>query len=147
MGEEDECTLFLFATGADLAIYCGCEGLNQTEIDAQAEVYQCSLCANPEEKVTNPDFVYTNILEGSNDLYPKTCRQAEDFAATIIKTPDGCRKTQYFGAARELCLCPSDTAVSSSSSSSSSISATMLSLSLSLVMSRMIPCVITMIVG
>eukprot|EP00751_Fragilariopsis_kerguelensis_P022895 CAMPEP_0170891908 /NCGR_PEP_ID=MMETSP0734-20130129/41285_1 /TAXON_ID=186038 /ORGANISM="Fragilariopsis kerguelensis, Strain L26-C5" /LENGTH=351 /DNA_ID=CAMNT_0011281661 /DNA_START=376 /DNA_END=1432 /DNA_ORIENTATION=+ len=93
--------------------------LNQTDIDAQAEIYRCSLCDNPDEKVTNPDFVYTNVLEGSKDVYTKTCRQAEDFAATIIKTPSGCRNTQYFGAARELCLCPSDVVASSSSSSSS----------------------------
>mmetsp|Transcript_46575 Transcript_46575/g.52097 ORF Transcript_46575/g.52097 Transcript_46575/m.52097 type:complete len:364 (-) Transcript_46575:2141-3232(-) len=117
--KEEECTAFPLETGADLAIYCGCGGLNQTDIDAQAEIYRCSLCDNPDEKVTNPDFVYTNVLEGSKDVYTKTCRQAEDFAATIIKTPSGCRNTQYFGAARELCLCPSDVVASSSSSSSS----------------------------
>mmetsp|Transcript_46574 Transcript_46574/g.52093 ORF Transcript_46574/g.52093 Transcript_46574/m.52093 type:complete len:364 (+) Transcript_46574:507-1598(+) len=137
--KEEECTAFPLETGADLAIYCGCGGLNQTEIDEQAEIYQCTLCDNPEEKVTNPDFVYTNVLEGSNDLYTKTCRQAEDFAATIIKTPSGCRNTQYFGAARELCLCPSDLVASSSSSSySETTTMSVMSMPLSMPMSSMI---------
>jgi hypothetical protein len=101
--KEDECASFPFSIGADLAIYCGCNGLNQTEINEQAELYTCSLCENG-GVVTNPQRVY-NPLELST--MHKTCSQAEDFATTIIKTPAGCRNTNYFGLAREVCTCSS----------------------------------------
>ena len=96
---EDECGDFPINSGSDLSIFCGCGGLNQTEIDEQAETYGCTLCENNGD-VTNPNFVYTDDGE-----FPKTCRQAEKFARDIIKTPAGCRNPTYFGKAREFCTC------------------------------------------
>merc|ERR1712014_461708 len=43
---EEECSSFPFTVGVDLSIYCGCNGLNQTEIDEQQELYQCNFCLN-----------------------------------------------------------------------------------------------------
>ncbi|VEU43567.1 unnamed protein product [Pseudo-nitzschia multistriata] len=97
--KEDECAAFPYEAGADLAIFCGCGGLNQTEIDAQAEIYQCNLCENG-GVVTNPDFPYST--EGD---FVKTCAQAEEFAREIIKTPSGCRNPRHFGEARQKCTC------------------------------------------
>jgi len=153
--KEDECSSLPFYAGADLSIYCGCGGLNQTEIDEQAENFQCTLCGdgngnyngngngnnvysvngdqNAVYAVTNPDFVYTNPENG--DLFPKTCRQAEEFAATIIKTPAGCRNPNYFGAAREGCICPGSSSNGvSSSSSTTTISMMMIMSSLTTTM-------------
>ena len=109
----EECTAFPYTAGADLAQYCGCNGLNTTEIEEQADLYQCNLCdytgtgasGASGAYVTNPDTVYTTAY----DPYPKTCQQAEDFARDIIKTPAGCRNTNYFGRARKLCTCSDPT--------------------------------------
>lgn len=108
---EEECTTLPYTAGADLAIYCGCNGLNQTAIDEQAALYQCNFCENDGGYVTNPDTVYTT----SSDPYPKTCQQAEDFARDIIKTPAGCRNTNFFGPAREICTCYGSDSTQSSS--------------------------------
>jgi len=96
---EDECESFPMDAGADLAIYCGCGGLNQTEIAAQQEIFQCELCRNG-GFVIDPDATYTTVGE---DKFSKTCQQADDFARDIIKTPYGCNNQRYFGDAREFC--------------------------------------------
>jgi hypothetical protein len=98
---EDECSSFPYSVGADLGIYCGCDGINQTEIEEQAELYTCTLCENG-GTVTNPNTVY-NPTESS--MQHKTCRQAQEFASTVMKTPAGCRNPNYFGLAREVCTC------------------------------------------
>jgi hypothetical protein len=102
---EDECSSFPLDVGADLAIFCGCGGLNQEEIEAQKELFQCELCRN-NGFVIDPDLVYTNkelsdgLAEGG---FTKTCGQADEFAREIIKTPYGCNNNDYFGLAREVC--------------------------------------------
>jgi len=96
---EEECAVFPLEAGADLSIFCGCGGLNETEIEEQKEIFQCTLCENG-GNVTNPDYIYT---KGGD--FVKTCRQAEEFAREIIKTPAGCRNTDYFGEARANCTC------------------------------------------
>lgn len=111
--KEDECATFPLTVGADLAIFCGCGGLNQTEIDAQAEGYTCSLCENG-GNVTDRNFVYTT--GGGNEYqFSKTCGQAEEFARAIIKTPAGCRNPRHFAEARANCTCSSDTGATDSS--------------------------------
>jgi len=105
--KEDECEAFPFQAGADLTSFCGCGGVNQTEIDEQDENYSCQFCENG-GVVTNPDFLYST--EG---WFPKTCRQAEEYARDIIKTPAACRNSDYFGEAREFCTCSDFSSASS----------------------------------
>ena len=100
--KEDECSSYPFMAGGDLSIYCGCGGINTTEIEEQEEIYTCSFCENG-GVVTNPTTVYNPTAVPSTQH--KTCSQAEDFARTIIKTPAGCRNPNYFGLAREICTC------------------------------------------
>ena len=123
--KEDECEAFPFEVGADLAIFCGCGGLNQTEIDEQAENYSCQFCENG-GVVTNPDVLYT-----TDGKFSKTCRQAEAFARDIIKTPAACRNSDYFGDARELCTCSDLDSSSASSTIFASLTTTLLLLLLS----------------
>uniref|UniRef100_A0A7S0Y8Z9 Uncharacterized protein n=1 Tax=Pseudo-nitzschia delicatissima TaxID=44447 RepID=A0A7S0Y8Z9_9STRA len=94
---KDECTTFPLDVGADLAIYCGCGGLNEEEIEEQQETFQCELCRNGGFMV-NPGLTYT---DGSS--FTKTCQQADDFAKDVIKTPYGCNNSRYFGDARAAC--------------------------------------------
>lgn len=110
--KEDECSSFPILSGADLAIFCGCGGLNQTKIDVEAESFTCNLCRNG-GKVRNPDQIYT-----TNGTFYKTCGQAEEFARDVIKTPSGCKNVGYFGEAWENCKCTEGPGQSSSSSSS-----------------------------
>lgn len=94
----DECSSFPMDAGADLAIFCGCGGLNETEIEEQKEIFQCELCRNG-GFVLDPTMIYT---DGSS-AFSKTCQQADDFARDIIKTPWGCNNPNYFSTAREVC--------------------------------------------
>jgi len=94
---KDECTNFPMDIGADLAIYCGCGGLDEEAIAEQKEVFQCELCRNGGFLI-NPQQVYT---DGSR--FSKTCQQADDFARDVIKTPYACNNARYFGKARETC--------------------------------------------
>jgi hypothetical protein len=118
--KEDECTSYPFMAGGDLSIYCGCNGINTTEIEEQEEIYTCSLCENG-GVVTNPTTIYNYMAVLSTQH--KTCSQAEDFARTIIKTPAGCRNPNYFGLAREICTC---TASSSGSGFSNMVGSMMM---------------------
>jgi len=106
---QEECASFPLTVGADLAIFCGCGGLNQTEIDEHAATYTCSLCENG-GNVTDRNFVYTNgATNGNGNInengFSKTCGQAEDFARAVIKTPSGCRDPRHFEVARANCAC------------------------------------------
>lgn len=104
--KEDECGTFPLEAGADLAIFCGCGGLNQQEIEEQKELFQCELCRSNEGVVTDPDQVYTRsgLSDGlSEGGFTKTCGQADEFAREIIKTPYGCNNNDYFGLARDVC--------------------------------------------
>lgn len=94
---KEECSAFPMDVGADLAIFCGCGGLNQTEIEEQQEIFQCELCQGS-GFMTNPGLTYT---DGSS--FTKTCQQADDFARDVIKTPYGCNNPRYFETARTIC--------------------------------------------
>ena len=96
--DELECKNFPMDAGADLAIFCGCGGLNQTEIEEQQELFQCELCRNG-GFVVNPDMTYTD----DEDAFQKTCQQADDFAKDVIKTPSGCNNPNFFEKARNAC--------------------------------------------
>lgn len=103
--KEDECESFPLDVGADLAIFCGCGGLNQELIEKHAETFQCELCRN-NGFVTDMDRVYTSkeLSDGlSEGGFTKTCGQADEFARDIIKTPYGCNNNDYFGLARDVC--------------------------------------------
>ena len=99
---EDECTKLPESLGANLAIYCGCGGLDEEEIEEQREKVQCELCRNGSFMI-NPDMIYT---DGSR--FNKSCKQADDFARDVIKTPYGCNNPRYFGTAREICCSGGD---------------------------------------
>lgn len=101
--KEDECASFPMDAGVDLAIFCGCGGLNQTEIEEQQEIFQCELCRGG-GVLLNPSAIYT---DGSSDGFVKNCQQADDFARDVVKTPYACNNPNYFGAAREVC-CSTD---------------------------------------
>ena len=96
--DEDECSSFPNDAGADLAIFCGCGGLDEEEIEAQQQIFRCELCRNG-GSVVDPSLIYT---DGST-AFSKTCQQADDFARDIIKTPSGCNNPDYFATAREVC--------------------------------------------
>jgi len=96
--KKDECNTFPMDAGADLAIFCGCGGLNETEIEDQKEIFQCELCRNG-GFVLDPSMIYT---DGSTS-FSKTCQQADDFARDIVKTPYACNNPNYFAKAREVC--------------------------------------------
>jgi len=96
--DEKECSSFPMDAGADLAIFCGCGGLNQTEIEEQQEIFRCELCRNG-GFLLDPGMIYT---DGSTS-FSKTCQQADDFARDIVKTPYACNNPRYFGRAREMC--------------------------------------------
>lgn len=96
--KEDECGTFPMSAGADLAIFCGCGGLNQTEIEEHKELFECELCRNGGVLV-DPNLIYT---DGSTS-FSKTCGKADEFARDVIKTPYGCNNPNYFGKAREVC--------------------------------------------
>jgi len=100
---EDECSSFPMDVGADLAIFCGCGGLNETEIEAQQEIFQCELCRNGGVLI-NPKKIYTD----GTTAFSKTCQQADDFARDIIKTPYGCNNPRYFDTARQFCCSNGD---------------------------------------
>jgi len=95
--KKNECEAFPKNAGADLAIFCGCGGLNEAEIEAQQELFQCELCRNG-AFIVDPDKIYT---DGSG--FSKTCKQADDFARDVIKTPGACNNPNYFGTPREAC--------------------------------------------
>jgi hypothetical protein len=95
--KKDECDAFPMDAGADLAIFCGCGGLNQTEIEFQQEIFKCELCRN-EAFIVNPDKIYT---DGSS--FSKSCKDADNFARDVIKTPYACNNPNYFATAREVC--------------------------------------------
>lgn len=99
---EDECSTFPLDIGADLAIYCGCGGLDEEAIEEQKETFQCELCRNGSFMI-NPEQIYT---DGSK--FNKSCQQADDFARDVIKTPYGCNNPRYFGTAREICCSGGD---------------------------------------
>lgn len=97
---DNECEAFPMTTGIDLASFCGCGGLNETESEDESDQYTCSLCEDG-GSVTNPDVVYDPI----KDEFKKTCKQAEDFMRDFVRTPAACANPNLFGKAREVCEC------------------------------------------
>lgn len=96
---EEECSYesgLPYNLGGDLAIYCGCGGLDEEAIAKKKEEFQCELCRNGSFMI-NPDMIYTD----GNSKFNKSCQQAEDFARDIIMTPAGCNDN--FDDARAVC--------------------------------------------